>query len=623
MKKLIPAMIVMLLIFSSFASAFSILSLDQIDFSFDGDEFQKQWLLLISSDNRGDFVKATRTFDAEEIKSGELHAENDVTISSETTTKQCVYNMKSTSESIRKLTYYTYTRLDFWNIKEKRSTCEGKSDYFMWVEPLVSTKGYCFYFTTDSMVGTVSSKKYSFLEEITVEANNIEKTATLSNDPNLGSVSDSVPNYMTARWNGNLGTGTECPSINDKTPVYDTNKAEWKLVSNVNLQNYRSYHTNRARECLEKFKSKLFGDDNTLAQACLDEYNYFSDKAQTPEIFRIKTSYGTINKLSSTSGEIIVNDVDSYQIPVITLKLNAEIDWVGIVQPRTKPEITRLESKCFTVGKTDGYITATIRNRGDKGAVSIRTQCEYPFRVEGTTPIIQLDAGETTTISIPITATTKTRTKAECTVTVQDETDPTIKDSRTVEVCVEPIVVCTAGTKRCNGKNIEQCNSDGSGWDVITVCGGNCEVKDNQYICSGAIKEICNDEIDNDGDGLIDMDDPDCKGKICEWYDIKCHVKKLGFLKIMLWFATIAGGVFVMLSSFHFTNKRTQNKVLSWVIGIVMGIFTAVMIFVYLYIGLVIFFILLLLGLFLPIPKGITRRATGRIKKGAGLVRKR
>ena len=46
-------------------------------------------------------------------------------------------------------------------------------------------------------------------------------------------------------------------------------------------------------------------------------------------------------------------------------------------------------------------------------------------------------------------------------------------------------IVCTPSEKRCVDSVIEECNSEGSGWDVLEVCEFGCD--------SGAL--VCNEEI--------------------------------------------------------------------------------------------------------------------------------
>ena len=61
----------------------------------------------------------------------------------------------------------------------------------------------------------------------------------------------------------------------------------------------------------------------------------------------------------------------------------------------------------------------------------------------------------------------------------------------------KPIVLCTSGQSRCNGKVIEQCNQAGSAWVTIKTCEHACEIQNNVAVCAQP-PEGCNVDADCD-----------------------------------------------------------------------------------------------------------------------------
>jgi len=133
-------------------------------------------------------------------------------------------------------------------------------------------------------------------------------------------------------------------------------------------------------------------------------------------------------------------------------------------------------------------------------------------------------------------------------------------------------------------QKIVECTSDA---DCINSAKGKyCDTK--TWECSGipdinvTKREICDDGIDNDGDGLIDDADPDCQKPVCGWWvkfpeftiagktyggqgiipDIWCYLN-LWLAKFKWTFAIVAGFLGGLLSTsfvYKFMNKKNLKK---------------------------------------------------------------
>jgi len=567
--------------------AFSILSLDQIDFSTNGDTFEKQWFLLVSEDGREDM--AVGTYPSSHIKDGDTQAAKDLKIQTEITRNSCTYTIQNTNVPIMKVQVSDVVKWDVWNIPKEISNCEQKPNYYGVYNPRLSFHVYCFTTANDAFVGKVSAKKYDFNTKISLTTDGETKSVDISNSDK---VSGSVPDFFTARWQGSLSTGQECPDITSISPVYDSGSVEWKLVNDLLIATYRSYHATGMKSCINDAIN-----DNNFAEtidSCMDRYNLLADQAQSPTTFTISGSTGVLKTGSSTFGEVVVADVQPFQFPVIGLKINA--DWIGIVQPITKPRIVDCDSETFKQGE-NGVIQVTIKNDGSGGAVSVSNKCQEPFKSVGTTPIIQIGKGQTKTVSLPITLSTKEKVSGSCSVVVQDETDPSVKASKSCSVTAEGVALCTPNTKRCNGKLVEQCTASGTGYELLKQCGDteSCKLdeNDNPSCVAGGIigkaplptKEC--DPLWKIGDTtLLPNFSKDCVGRT-----------SLFLISITIIAAIIS--FFLMLG---FTNQRSSNKWLNYILSAVVAILVSVLIYQVFWYGVLAIILLIILWFIIPKP---------------------
>ena len=115
-------------------------------------------------------------------------------------------------------------------------------------------------------------------------------------------------------------------------------------------------------------------------------------------------------------------------------------------------------------------------------------------------------------------------------------------------------------------------------------CGFGCEAFEDSSRCRLQQNEICDDGIDNDGDTLIDLDDPECAGVQCgAWVEIAgvtiipdlfCIINNF-FLKFRMIFSIIAGviagalGISYLLK-FLPRKSKTKTKVISSIVAFVL-----------------------------------------------------
>lgn len=496
MKRIIPFFLIFLMTISS-VLGFSTLSLDNIDFSANGDEFNNQFFLLISEDGTDDY--AVGTFTSSQL-SEEVTAEKGLKIETQVTDKTCSYDIRSSNEKIYRMELERTLRWNPFNDGAKEQECRQKGDFFFgFIANIFSYN--CYYGTGETIRGEITDKTYYVKDNVKVTVGSETRTATVSNTDPTDSVQDVV-----VRWQGNLASGRDCPDMVEQIPFYNQKSGEWYLASRSSYTQLTAHLYTEFENCVADIK--IEGDNKRNAEKCSDDYNRFLDNLLLPTSFSIKSSTGTISTSSSSSGVVEVPDVDLLQFPVLSLKINA--DWIGIVQPVTKPKIVSLSTECFKQG-TVGYITAKVKNDGGSGAFSITASCQSPLKPTQGSIIKDIEAGETKDIQVSITGASLEEQKKECSITVKDRSDPSISDTKSVLACVSPVELCTAGAKRCNNNLIQQCNDAGSGYEIVQECRDECIIDDGEPVCK-TVKDCSADTDCNEGETCLNGE---CTENVC------------------------------------------------------------------------------------------------------------
>ena len=198
------------------------------------------------------------------------------------------------------------------------------------------------------------------------------------------------------------------------------------------------------------------------------------------------------------------------------------------------------------------------------------------------------------TVSLPITISTKDKVEGSCSVVVQDETNPQIKDTEKCSVKAEGVALCTPNSKRCNGKLIEQCTSSGSGYEILKQCGEteSCKLDVNSNpscIAAGGKAPIITpcDPILKAGDVTILPN-----------FSRQC----VGTLSLILIIASAIGGILALIIMLGFTNPRIENKGLSFFLSAIVAIGIGALIYLLFWWGVLAFILLMILWFVIPKP---------------------
>ncbi len=516
MKKIIPLFLALILLLSS-VSAFSTLSLDKIDFSEDGTDFNQEWLLLIAEDGRENFAvgSLSKTFDNEQLTDGTVRAENDLRITSKVTDAKCKYDIQRTSKILYRVDVSTdwFSILDIskWaicfsnscrsnvllNIKSRE--CPNGIDFFKL--PYMNAWA-CITRSQAGIKGNIENKRFSFKDTITAEVNGDTATAVISNDPEVASSTDRAGDRIVAKFHLSGMAFEDCPvPANKGVSALHTNT--WQIVDNFLLENALNNYDDLIT-CINDAKTNdppfEFQDfllpsraKDAIKRECTNPHNLKVDNSLQEKGFSTAGSTSAIALGTESDGRIDIPQVKMLAVPVISLKVNA--DWLGIVQPETNPRIVDISSpECFgegNKGNIKGNIYVKVKNYGNDGAVEFQINCESGFSLSGQIDRLKLDAGETATRRIDILASVGSgTTRGKCTVKVQDSNEPSIFDTADVSVCAEGINPCgqgvSFGTTRCARSDtvVEVCREDG--WATLDECKiDKCEIINGVAQCTG------------------------------------------------------------------------------------------------------------------------------------------
>jgi len=352
-------------------------------------------------------------------------------------------------------------------------------------------------------------------------------------------------------------------------------------------------------------------------------YNAYRESKLTDRTDIFVSNNPVIASLNSKTGNQIIFNIKPYStsFPVFTIDLDAAS--VGIHKNTGIPVV-----KCPTVkdeveSGTAGITTVQVKDSaGTLPAFGLSYICinggigsVTPSRVSGVGTTFQ-DITTTATI------TTTVKKDFSCTFKAYDLNEPTTSASCVVNYQGVPFTGCTAGQKQCSAdvKKLLTCNDAGNGYTEVN-CKYGCEAFEDTYRCKLQADEICDDGIDNDGNGLIDLDDPQCKDKCGCWIkmpeviggscilpDLWCQFTNwlTSWLKpLIITLSIVLGllsGLFATLVSNNILDKFKVKKY-KWAylipIFLVIGIAVGVLTLFYWWVGLILAILFAIVKIFL------------------------
>lgn len=434
------------------AGGFATLSVSDVNYdSNDPSIGGRAWLITVSQNAQGQSITGTIAKSQLVDNQDNVEAQNDVNININLDEMSSSYPIQSTSENIYSVEYK--------DINRAFDSCGSDYPHF---EDYGLYGRYCYKYTKTANYGLVGTPSTNFKSTIQISSDGKTETATIDS---LTSTTVNLGQGGSASWVGSLTTGEQAPIASDQR-ISAAYTSSWKTIDTMKYESYKTYAESGFLTCLRATDNKI---------TCFNNFNTYSDqalegKALTSQGGSQATVYG-----SQSSGQVKLELEKAIQFPVITLRLRA--DWIGTVSinnPVGVPKIESVSSEEFQTG-SNGFITVNSKNIGDAaGSFAISVNCGSSFSVQGTTVNVRtLQPQETATSFVTISADVNSKTSETCIVKLYDRNNPSKSDERTLIVSANPILLCNPGNKRINGNTIEQCNINGSGWDLIETCGQN------------------------------------------------------------------------------------------------------------------------------------------------------
>lgn len=504
MRRLIAIFLAILLIlpiaYSQFtppAGGYAVLSISNVDLiDYETHVKDKAWLITLVQNQMSDI--AYGQFSADQIVDDKGNkAERAFALEITNDEQTCVYRIRADQ-----IIYHAeWRRFDLTTLEKLRQDyTRAKQECDAWVDEIkgaygyktsVAGKVYCLRLVPEGWHGTLSTPTLNFKSTLKLYIEGLQPiSATISSTEQT---EVTFPNNLAyARWVGSLSTGEYCPTRDIPDAFFGAGQY-WYLIDANEYKSYKS-KLDTILNCWASVNT------DTTAQTCVDELNnrlLIMAKPVTFESPTYKNKATVSGKL--TNGVVSLPLKKMIQFPVFNLFIKAST--LGIIQPYGVPKIVDASSEPFNPNTGYGYISVTVRNDGSApGSFATYANCPSPVSALRTEYFKPLNPGESATTTITIVAQPSGKSySVTCEVVVYDRKKPTNKDSTTVIVTVNPLIVCNEGDTRCNGNVVEKCVNNA--WTPQYTC---------EYTCGYTNGKA------------------DCIAKPpvykCKWYDIPCKL---------------------------------------------------------------------------------------------------
>ena len=427
---------------------------------------------------------------------------------------------------------------------------------------------------------------------------------------NNNDLSGEVGNIAVAKWAGNLAgnIGFSSPNREVYKPFSDN---QFRMI-NLGTYDLLINDFNELNEPLV-----FAGTPGTTGfKESIDDaraYNALFDSRTTNGLNSWVNQEQTVKSASIQSNKLIVNLNSPIVYPQFTLDIVAEE--VGIFISVGKPRVNCPNNFDIISGESRD-VKVNLANIGaDSGSFSYGLSCTKGSSILSPTPPESISSGQSRSINARIGLTVEEGTEtSSCTFTAT-ELNTFEKDTCSFSFTSTKQTQCLEGTSSCERGNKElwTCLSDGS-FDKVE-CDFGCEAFEDTFRCRLQQNEICDDGIDNDGDDLIDFDDPECSGKECgAWIsvagttiipDLFCVINQF-MLKFRIIFSVILGvlggllGISYLLK-FLPKSSETKTKVIwSIVTFLILGIALFLLALIYFWFILLFILIIGIIRIFVP-----------------------
>lgn len=433
--------------------------------------------------------------------------------------------------------------------------------------------------------GILSEPRLEFSAEMkfSIPERGIESTEVISSDDPSARFEYNGQRLADVSWEGSLVRGEGLPDFDEYVTVLTVKNNRWHLILDDAWTNYLISKRDWQNIWLQGEFEQL-SDDRGSSDDLIDAlenrlFSYQADRRRyiDTEIYLPSTSW--LERQDEDDAKLTFSSDVTFRVPELKFLIRA--DWLGVKILSGQPSI---RSASCSVAESGGInvITFDVRNVGDEDA-------NFIFRKEGCPSFsassnqISIDVGETQTGNLILTSGLENQDiEEQCILIVEDSADDTRSDSKTVTCEVRQALTCTPNQQYRVGLCVYECNSEGTGstTEDPLFCCSSTPVYDSvvlEYKCPEANIEICDDGIDNDGDGKIDEEDSDCKR----------------FFRLPEFNAlTILGIIFIILSGiasyygqlgFARRFKFKRNKTLFVIVSILLSILLFILLFMFLW----------------------------------------
>ena len=431
---------------------------------------------------------------------------------------------------------------------------------------------------------------------------------------NNNKLSGKIGNFAHVKWNGN-DMGNKILDNPDYDLYFDYGSNKFSLVKDGTHGEIEDDYDSIIRDLVSSASSgKGKGDLGSV----ISSYNSLVETSTKNLLDDYIDDETLVGDAEIDDNELIV-DVSASKIAYPKFIVDVEASRVGIFQTIGKPEVDCPNDFSINSGD-DKNVYAKISNKGSStGSFGYMIDCNDGSQEATPDSPLSIAKGGIKQIKINAANTVSSGTEnTKCKFTAY-EINSGDEDSCSFDYDSTYVSQCSEGTKSCEEGNsvLSTCREDG-GYDEID-CGFGCESFENSFRCKKQ-GEICNDDRDNDGNGLVDGDDPACKDRgfwdsITGWFsdlfsgffDFFTMLK----LAIVVIFSIVS--VFVSSDLLNQIDSLKEIKAARWIISVIIGVGLAFLLYTFIYSFW--FWIILIAGLtYLMYGKPIVKalRITGR-----------
>jgi len=635
-KKCIPGIMVFFLfvIMSISMVQGAVLSIDQANIRSNYFGFDEAWIVsFVSDDYTTDSLNAYLTPQAIEDASG-LEPEQALQIKVDTKPNYCTYSFKTNTFSyqdiytIQEKTFYKWIWgdgdaqeltdeinsicADFSKLNYKSNAVYDSSSNklttgdYVHVDAgnyIIAKKVNVYCSQLNEKIGTIAQpidKRIIAETDWTVGVEGkTSESKTISNSEAGDGRSTKLGDNVWVQWQGNLGTGEDCPDVSNLIGVHDNSFFNgWKIGSRDDYNTYSSYIT-----------SGIINDIELFSQSTSTQSYSFEDRANAIVRDVVDEESGFVYSVLDTSyssGKVRIDLGRQIVFPLFRLIIDA--DYLEIVIPTGEPSIVSVSDIEFTEGLA-GQVTAVIKNIGEgKAGFTTRIKdCTNGFS-SSTAPtgsILDVDQIETLYFNVIGSSTAEEQVvNGVCTLEVKESITGEIA-TKIFGVKMSQLQQCVPGTVACSVDDlgnsvVKKCNTAGTKYEIIETCP---EGQECRLTISGA---ECVEIDGDDDDDVFYCEDCDAFarnlifGKIFKSQE--CIKKTFQNSLLCIWsilklFAVPFIFIFSLLFGVQILNKllKGKNKGLVWAISIILSLLVAWLTYILFWLGIV---ILIIYGIF-------------------------